>query len=239
MILLAIKLLLAHSIGDFVLQTKHWVDHKKQKKHKSLFLYTHILLHTFLLIAILQFDWRYWWAFIIIPTSHYLIDTIKVHVENERNARMLFALDQLAHLMILALVVYIYEPYSIDYQLIYSSPALLLAFTLICLSFVASIVMKVVMSQWAIEGNEESLENAGQYIGILERLLVFGFIVLNQWQAIGWLIAAKSVFRFADLSKAKDRKLTEYILIGTLLSFGMAIFIGMLYQYASHNFVDP
>lgn len=141
--------------------------------------------------------------------------------------------------MILALVVYIYEPYSIDYHTIYSSPALLLAFTLICLSFVASMVIKVIMSQWAIEGNEGSLEKAGQYIEMLERLLVFGFVVLNQWQAIGWLIAAKSVFRFADLSKARDRKPTEYILIGTLISFGMAIFIGMLYQYASHKFFDP
>jgi len=53
---------------------------------------------------------------------------------------------------------------------------------------------------------------------------------MNEWQAIGFLIAAKSVFRFGDLSRAKDRKLTEYILIGTLLSFGFAILIGLLYK---------
>jgi len=46
------------------------------------------------------------------------------------------------------------------------------------------------------------------------------------------LIAAKSVFRFGDLSRAKDRKLTEYILIGTFLSFGLAIAIGLGYLYA-------
>jgi len=78
---------------------------------------------------------------------------------------------------------------------------------------------------------EDSLKNAGQFIGILERLFVFAFILLNQWSAIGLLIAAKSVFRFGDLSRAKDRKLTEYILIGTLLSFGLAIATGLAYKY--------
>lgn len=39
---------------------------------------------------------------------------------------------------------------------------------------------------------------------------------------------AKSVFRFSDLKEAKDRKLTEYILTGTLLSFGIAMFTGVL-----------
>jgi hypothetical protein len=93
--------------------------------------------------------------------------------------------------------------------------------------------MEIIMSNWSLEedNSEDSLESAGKYIGILERLFVFGFILLNQWSAIGLLIAAKSVFRFGDLSRAKDRKLTEYILIGTLISFGLAIFIGLVYQY--------
>jgi hypothetical protein len=42
------------------------------------------------------------------------------------------------------------------------------------------------------------------------------------------MIAAKSVFRFSDLAKARQRKLTEYVLIGTLLSFGFAILTGIL-----------
>jgi len=65
---------------------------------------------------------------------------------------------------------------------------------------------------------------------MLERLLVFVLIILEQWSAIGFLITAKSVLRFSDISKAKDRKLTEYILIGTLLSFGLAILVGLGYQ---------
>ncbi|MDH5597875.1 MAG: DUF3307 domain-containing protein [Cyclobacteriaceae bacterium] len=232
MILLLIKLLIAHSVGDFVLQPKKWVEDKKQKKHKSVFLYIHILIHTLTLAAILKFDWNYWLVYAIIPVSHYMIDLIKVNLENRNNSKALFVLDQLAHLVIISLFVFIYEPYRFDLTFLYSFKSLLLALALISITSIASVVMKLIMSHWEVEGNNESLENAGNYIGILERLFVFGFIVLNQWQAIGLLIAAKSVFRFGDLSKARDRKLTEYILIGTLLSFGMAILIGTLYTYA-------
>ena len=48
-------------------------------------------------------------------------------------------------------------------------------------------------------------------------------------EAICLLITAKSVFRFNDLKESNSRKLTEYILIGTLLSFGLAIMTGLIY----------
>ena len=40
------------------------------------------------------------------------------------------------------------------------------------------------------------------------------------------LLAAKSVFRFGELNKAQDIKTTEYVLIGTLASFTVAILVG-------------
>ena len=66
---------------------------------------------------------------------------------------------------------------------------------------------------------------------MLERIFVFIFIIMGRWEGIGFLLAAKSVFRYGDLSKAEDRKLTEYILMGTLMSFGLAILIGIGYNY--------
>jgi hypothetical protein len=83
-------------------------------------------------------------------------------------------------------------------------------------------------SQTLNDGNEKSLNQAGKYIGILERIFVFIFVITGKWEGIGFLLAAKSVFRFGDLKESKDRKLTEYILKGTLLSFGIAIATGML-----------
>ena len=102
------------------------------------------------------------------------------------------------------------------------------------LTLPASVCIKVFISKWAPqteEHNDESLQDAGKYIGILERLFVLAFVVTEHWEAIGFLIAAKSVFRFGDLRQSKDRKLTEYILIGTLLSFAMALTTGVLVRY--------
>ena len=92
--------------------------------------------------------------------------------------------------------------------------------------------MKTIFTKWDISKyteDNESLKDAGKYIGILERLLVFIFIIVGHWEAVGFLITAKSVFRFGDLTSTKERKLTEYILIGTLISFGIAIIVSLLF----------
>ncbi|MCX7985867.1 MAG: hypothetical protein N2662_02875, partial [Bacteroidales bacterium] len=68
-----------------------------------------------------------------------------------------------------------------------------------------------------------------RYIGIFERLLMFVFILYNQWAAIGLLVTAKSVFRFGDLRNSSDRKLTEYILLGSLISMLWAVTISLSY----------
>ncbi|MEF9864717.1 MAG: hypothetical protein RR777_07190, partial [Christensenellaceae bacterium] len=81
----------------------------------------------------------------------------------------------------------------------------------------ASIFIKLLLSSWTPVNEQagslqtESLSNAGKYIGILERLLVFTFIMVNHWEGVGFMVAAKSVFRFSDLAQAKQRKLTEYV----------------------------
>jgi len=109
---------------------------------------------------------------------------------------------------------------------------MLLATLTLMATVVSSIIMRVLLQNWDKDidkENNKSLQSAGKFIGILERLLVFTFVILNQWSAIGLLIAAKSAFRFGDLSEAKNRKLTEYMLIGTLLSFGLAMVFGILY----------
>jgi hypothetical protein len=163
------------------------------------------------------------------------IDYIKIKLDGKLNDRLMFVGDQIAHLLVIALMVHLQYPFQLSFEQLYSSEALLMALSLLGITYVSAILMKTIMGKWdlAEDKSEDSLANAGKYIGILERIFVFTFILLNQWGAIGLLIAAKSVFRFGDLSRAKDRKLTEYILIGTLLSFALAIFIGLGYLYLS------
>lgn len=231
--ILLIKLLIAHVLGDFVFQPSSWVEGKRKNTYKSKYLYFHGLIHLFALVVLLGFDWSYWLSILILVGSHLLIDLIKINLDKRLNERLLFVLDQILHLLVIIGVVYINEPFEISLRWINSPEILLSILAILFITFVSSILMKIIMSKWVMKEDKtsDSLKNAGQYIGVLERLFIFIFIILDQWSAIGLLITAKSVFRFSDLSRAKDRKLTEYILIGTLMSFGLAIITGLLYLY--------
>ncbi|MGV3763925.1 DUF3307 domain-containing protein [Parapedobacter sp.] len=236
---LFLTLLLAHILGDFCFQPTSWVADKKRYKHKSTRLYAHLLIHATLIALFLRFDTTYWLGFIIIILSHYLIDLAKLYMERNRYILVYFLIDQALHLATLALVVYLYEPFSIAWQHIITPGRILFLTVLALLIFVPAVLIKIVIAQWrpdtmeeqekALFKDEASLIKAGRFIGVLERLFVFLFVVTDHWEAIGFLLAAKSIFRFGDLRRGKDRKLTEYVLIGTLLSFGIAILIGLIY----------
>ncbi len=233
MLELCLKILLAHILGDFIFQPNKWVKDKIEKKHKSPYLYWHILIHALLLILVLNFEWKYYIGFIAIISSHYIIDLLKLNLTGKANSRWLFFIDQCLHILVIIAVAYAYHPIKFSMTWLTSPKTLLLLIAVLLASKVSSIIMRVIITKWELveDASESSLEDAGKYIGILERLFVFGFVITNHWQAIGFLLAAKSVFRFGDLSKSKDRKLTEYILIGTLISFGLAILIGQGYLY--------
>jgi hypothetical protein len=65
--------------------------------------------------------------------------------------------------------------------------------------------------------------NRGRVIGILERALLYGFVLQGQYGAIGFILAAKAFTRFKALD---DRPFAEYVLIGTLLSACLAFATG-------------
>jgi hypothetical protein len=80
------------------------------------------------------------------------------------------------------------------------------------------------------EGKELAKENekeynAGRVIGMLERILILFFVLVNQLGAIGFIIAAKGFTRFKELG---NRDFAEYVLIGTLLSSLSAIAVALL-----------
>lgn len=87
----------------------------------------------------------------------------------------------------------------------------------------------------AMNSQTDSLKKAGTYIGIFERILVFIFVLAGQYAAIGFLIAAKSVLRISKDGEDDARKKTEYVLIGTLISFTTAIIIGLVVKHIISN----
>ncbi|WP_125721491.1 DUF3307 domain-containing protein [Flavobacterium ustbae] len=230
--ILFIKLLLAHLLGDFIWQPNSWVADKETKKHKSIYLYVHILFHG-VLAAILAGEIRFIPYAVLIAFTHGIIDLIKLNFQKNKTKRTWFVVDQIAHILILIGIVLLYENKAI--MNFWSNNEFWILITgFLLVTKPTSIFIKTIISIWSPESQnshkDNSLANAGNYIGILERLLVVCFILTAHFEAIGFLLAAKSIFRFGDLKEAKDRKLTEYVMIGTLISFGIAIVAGLLIQ---------
>lgn len=164
-----------------------------------------------------------------------MIDLLKLYNQSKKTKSRWFLIDQALHVVSILIVCWIWEKPSFQISSILQNQNLLvISLAVIFLTQPAGVLLSNLLKKWSDaipqDGNQ-SLENAGKYIGILERLFVFAFILTDHWEAVGFLIAAKSVFRFGDLRKSRERKLTEYILIGTLLSFGIAIGSGLMTLY--------
>lgn len=232
--IILVKLLLAHLIGDFQVQPKSWVKEKESQKVKSPKFYLHLLIHG-ALILVLLWDWTFWPMALAIAIIHGLIDLIKLYYQSENSRLFWFFLDQTLHLISILIVwVWWFHP-KIELSFHTIHPSLWVYLTgFFFITQVSAILLQLLLSKWTRElklPKKYSLKKAGKYIGILERIFVFTFVIMGKWEAIGFLLTAKSVFRFSDLSKSKDRKLTEYILVGTLLSFALATFAGLLVNY--------
>jgi hypothetical protein len=64
----------------------------------------------------------------------------------------------------------------------------------------------------------------GGLVGSIERMLIFVFVVHAAFNAISFVIAAKGIARFNEMTKSAS---SEYILIGTLLSALFAMALGL------------
>lgn len=225
-----IKIIIAHLIGDFFLQPSSWVKDKEIKKLKSGKLYLHVLVHV-VLIFVIFFSFNVWKIALSIGVFHLIIDALKSIFQTKKNARVLFFIDQVLHFTSIVLVWHIFYKGYLDISFFNETKIWILISGALFLTMPTSIIMKVIIAKWLPDNDDESpksLQNAGKYIGILERVLILVFISTNHFEAVGFLLAAKSVFRFGDLKEAHDLKLTEYVLIGTLLSFGIAIVVSFM-----------
>lgn len=96
----------------------------------------------------------------------------------------------------------------------------------------ANIMVRLMLARLGLSplGNKGQVINEEEYrtgrvIGFLERIFVFLFILLQQYAAVGFILAAKGIVRYPDFG---NRTFAEYILIGTLLSALFATFFAFL-----------
>ena len=223
---LLILQLLAHLVSDFYLQTETSCKSKADNAFKSRHLYIHALI-TFACAWLFSLNVGYWWVALFIAVLHLVIDGLKSVFKDKRGV---FFYDQLLHLAVIvgAVVAYInIGEISFPIWLPETKVWLWIVAFMFCLrpaNFFIQAIFKDAQISVPNGGDEnQSLPNAGHVIGNVERMLSLVFVMLAQYEAIGFLLAAKSLLRFRETDTVKS----EYVLVGTLLSFGIAILLGV------------
>lgn len=229
---LLIRLIIAHLLTDFVFQSDSWVNQRFKNGWYSKHLYLHGII-----AGIFAYFFSGLWTFIWIPfvvaVTHVLIDGMKAKYENNIKS---FLTDQFLHcIVLLAIWIWIINPkseeiYVLKQILLPGIKIWVILAAYLIITWPSSVLISKITEKWSRDISEkeeskkdESLEKAGRWIGWLERFLILTFVLLNQYAAIGFLVAAKSIFRFSE-----SRKVGEYVLIGTLLSFSTAISVGLI-----------
>lgn len=213
-------LLFAHVLADFVLQSRWMVTNKR--KPLVLLLHGAIVLIT-LQVAIGSVTA---WPLLALAAAHLVIDAIKVYAIRS-NGLWPFIIDQAAHIGTLVVTAWQFPALWQDgiwAQTDWLSGVMALLAGFVVTIRAGSFAIGFLMVPWASADLPKGLENGGQLIGILERGLIFLLLMVGQPTGVGFLIAAKSVLRFD--TTAKDQSAGEYVIIGTLASFGWALLCG-------------
>lgn len=230
--LLLLRLITAHLIVDFLIQTDSYVEQRFEKKWTSGLLYVHGALAGVLAYIFVGL-WSVIWLPIIIFISHVLLDGLK---SKRRDTVQFFLLDQLGHLIvILACWILLVNGNITDILASLISGISNVKLWIFIIAYIlviwpVGILIGKITKPWRDEIKEissQGLDKAGLWIGRLERILILTFILLQRFEAIGFLIAAKSIFRFSEIRSPDGRKEAEYILIGTMISFVIAIILGI------------
>jgi hypothetical protein len=222
---IAIILIAAHAIADFVLQTDNLIERKNQLSYLMLHSGVHALLSYLFLQA-----WMVWQVPAFILIVHSLIDFGKHHYNSDTATT--FVVDQIAHILSLIGLSWLLINYSWlpEFTGIGYKPLVVIA------GFIATVHGSCFLidkfTKRLIQENKLKMKgmlNAGEMIGKLERALIFLFIFIGQPAGIGFLMAAKSILRFGE---NKSQNLGEYFLIGTLMSFSLAIALTYVTKWA-------
>ena len=227
--IILVKLLCAHLFSDFILQTDSINNGKHIQGVKGIcFQLLHSSIHAaaaYLFVA----DWSCWIIPLVIFVSHFAVDLLKCRISKDTLCS--FIIDQICHIAVI--VILWYALFRTDIELPCVETIGILKVWGIVLAYIlmlkpSSVLLSLFLGKWApASQNTQSLPNAGKWIGYIERILILTFVLIGNIESVGFLLAAKSVFRFGELNKAKEIRTTEYVLIGTLASFTIAILTGL------------
>ncbi|MCD4655303.1 DUF3307 domain-containing protein [bacterium] len=249
--ILLLSMLTGHLLGDFVFQTDQIANKKTKNAGWFLFHVMSVAIITWLLLGSLS-AWRIA-GFIFI--SHLLIDLIKIWISSREKRGEISKLQQLKfddiclifeQVLHVAMIIFIWL--CTDKMHLLSSPSnhwvdlfglrytkgLVLMLGITACVWGVGIVLKFQMAKFADALSEKirkGLPRGGRTIGMLERMLIFMFVLVGKPEGVGFLVAAKSVFRIGDLTNRDDKDHAEYIMIGTLRSFTYALVVSFITKW--------
>jgi hypothetical protein len=224
-------LLFAHTLADFVLQPG-WMARGKGAVHVLL---AHVGIVAVTAWAAAGFPLHP--AILLLAALHLATDALKVWVLGDRLAGYLA--DQALHLATI-LGIALWQPglYAAGLwaQGLAPLPGAALELLPQAMAYATGAIVATLAGGHAIGKllapflqarpslTEDSLDDAGRIIGLLERGVAYFLVVVGQPAGVGFLIAAKSVLRFT--AAKDDRRVSEYVIIGTLASVGWALAAG-------------
>jgi hypothetical protein len=239
---------LAHLLTDFVFQTHHLVEQKRRGKsaaylrHGLIHYLSAVIITGFVLSGSL-FSLRTHLVIAALTLVHLLIDLAKIRLARKYpvcDGSWAYVGDQLLHFLTVGLAAWMLAPIvpfselSAPFQEARAIPNKFLAVPVIyvgvvfgggyLIRFLVRFLAEGVKSH-SHEKNSEQLQNAGLYIGWLERFLVVTALLLQSPATVGLILTAKSIARYPEF---KSERFAEYFLIGTLLSISMALLGGAL-----------
>lgn len=246
-----LALVLAHLVGDFVLQRTAVVEGKG--RGSKLAYAEHGAVHLLCLVFSVTFFvgagalvGRTLVVLAVLVAAHLALDVAKETTgagAAKRPRPWPFLLDQAAHVLLITVVAALIAPLPSRAALEtgwteVSNLVLVLAVAYTAVVFAAGWVNAVLLQRfasqlgsWADDGGagedrSVGLARAGMVIGILERFLIMTAVLAGSPAGVGLVVAAKSVFRFEDAKRG--RHAAEYFLIGTFLSVSEAVVGGVV-----------
>lgn len=233
-------LLAAHLIADFPFQTG-WL---LQRKRKPVILLLHVVIVAVVTAGLL--GGTPWVLLATLTATHLVMDAIKVYFL--KDTLKAFLGDQLFHLAVIAGLGITYPDafasgvwarLPTDLLATFHAALCLTAGVILSLQTGAIIIKKATKPFVEQIGSDiEGLRHGGTYIGYLERALVMLLVLISQPAGVGFLITAKSILRFGDVKESHQRKLTEYVIIGTFMSFGWGLLIATITQVALKHWMS-
>jgi uncharacterized protein DUF3307 len=239
---------LAHLLTDFVFQTHRLVEQKKRGKFFAYFL--HGTTHYFSTVILVSFfvagsglSLRTHLVLLALALVHLLIDLAKIRLAQKSlgsDGAGAYVADQLLHFVSVAFAAWLLSP-GLSFAEVTSLldkgralPNKLLFVPIIYLGviFGGGYLIRALTRPLAKSINLEQpdkggepMQNAGLYIGWLERFLLLTALLLQSPGTAGLILAAKAIARYPEF---KSEHFAEYFLIGTLLSFSIAVLGGAI-----------